>query len=137
MVDYTKKSVILNGTGKLNSCETKKYQQEEQLLQQIGREKKLRLRDDRLQRMAAKCLSDFGFVERKTSWLIITEKGEIARQLGINRFLHLEKLEKEILGYSAAKAKRELLMIVVSFFLLIMVFLFMAETKPELFSFFW
>lgn len=87
--------------------------------------------------MAAKCLYELGFIERKTTGLTITGKGEIARQIGIDKFLNLEKVEKEILDYSAKQAKREMFFVVVSLLLLILVFIFIAQTNPEFFAIFW
>lgn len=114
----------------------KKFIKEEQLLQEIATHKHITLDNDRLKRMAAKCLYELGFIERKVNGLAITEKGEIARQMGIHKFLSLEKIEREILDYSAKQAKREMFFLLVSFLLLILVFIFIAETNPEFFAFF-
>lgn len=115
----------------------KKFIKEEQLLQELATHQHVILDNDRLKRMAAKCLYELGFVERKTNGLTITERGEIARKMGIHKYLRLEKIEREILDYSAKQAKREMFFVVVSFLLLILVFIFIAETNPEFFAFFW
>ena len=40
--------------------------------------------------------------------VFLTEKGEVAKKMGINKFLQLEKYEKKVLGWNKEKRERDL-----------------------------
>ena len=82
--------------------------------------------------MAAKCLHELGFVRRDTSGFSITERGEMAKEMGIRHFLDLEKTEEELMNYSAEKAKRMTYMLIFSFVILLLLLL-IIETNLDLF----
>lgn len=112
----------------------KKYNKEEQLLQEIARGERVSVQEDILQRLAARCLKELGLIEQKDPGFRVTERGEVARRMGIRKFLELEKAEQEILSYSASKAKTQMLLLFISFFMALLLFLIVAEIYLDLFN---
>ncbi len=97
----------------------KRVRREDRMLELIELRKDAEILDERKKTKTLNKLQRYGLIELSDRGCGLTDKGRVAREMGVEAYIQCELLEKQISGFTLERSKRKGNFILGAFFLLV------------------